>query len=112
MEVIMKTISIIIILDGISTAFRRNPNENLNVINLIIGLIVICIGISVFSKRKFSYYSVITIYILKIISMIYFTFDLIIEEGFEFAPLLFIGITTTIYIGIIVYFKNRKMEFR
>jgi hypothetical protein len=109
----MKTISIIIILDGISTALRRNPNENLNVINLIIGFIVVCIGISVLSKRKFSYYSVITVYTIRIIYMIYYIIASIIQVGFDFGLMLMFSscITIVIYIGIIVYFKNRKMEF-
>lgn len=64
------------------------------------------------TKRIYSYYSAIIIYIIRIIIMIYFLFDLMIKYGFVFPPIFFITILTAIYIGIFIYIKNRKTEFR
>lgn len=108
----MKLISLIIILDGISIAFVRNPNGNLHLINLILGTIIVCIGISVLSKRKYSYYSVISLYIIRIIYIIYSVILSIIQEGFDVVLMFVICIPIVIYMGIVVYFKNRKADFR
>ena len=108
----MKAISIIIIFDGINTAFTKHPNDNLRSTNFILGIIIICIGISLLSKRKYSYYSVIIAYILRIIILIYYIFVLIIMQGFQFAPVFLIFIMICFYIGIIAYLKNRKIQFR
>lgn len=64
------------------------------------------------TKRIYSYYSAIIIYIIRIIIMIYFLFDLMIKYEFVFPPIFFITILTAIYIGIFIYIKNRKTEFR
>ena len=107
----MKAISIIIIFDGINTAFTKHPNDNLRSTNFILGIIIICIGISLLSKRKYSYYSAIIAYIIRIIILIYFIFALIIMQEFQFAPVFLIFILLCLYIGIITHIRNRKVQF-
>jgi len=104
----MKVISMIIIFDGINTAFTKHFNGNLHLIstiNLIIGIITICVGVSLLSKRKYSYYSAIITYIIRIIILIYYIFV-------QFRPMFLIFIMFCLYIGIIIYIKNRKIQFR
>ena len=104
----MKVISMIIIFDGINTAFTKHPNGNfhlISTIHLIIGIITICVGVSLLSKRKYSYLSAIITYIIRIIILIYYIFV-------QFTPMYLIFTMLCLYIGIIIYIKNRKKQFR
>lgn len=108
----MRTMSIIIILDGISLIYNWAFYSNSNYITLIFGIVLACIGISILTKQKHVYYPIITIYSIRILLYVYSLFNLIIKHRFVFAPFFLICITIIYCIAIITYFRNRKLEFK
>lgn len=108
----MKTMSILIILEGISYIHKWAFDSNSNYFTLLFGIVHACIGISILTKKRYIYYTVLTIYSIKILNYLYFLINLILEDGFVFAPFSIICITIIYCFAIITYFRNRKSEFK
>lgn len=90
-------------------------NSNYNLIGIVLGTWLIITGIGIWYRKRYAYYSAMLIYSLFVtygmISICYLFLTQTIEAGI-IVPIVLITIISILFLFIIRYVKNNKLEFK